>query len=90
MMTPMRTKLFGLIASVVLAASAMPAHAQAPADDETPKDARMEGFARDGTGGVASLALAPSGTAGTWFLSVGLGIMMFGIMCKNGKRTHLD
>ena len=90
MMTHMRTKLFGLVAAVVLAASAMPALAQAPADDETPKDARMEGFAREGGSGVGSLALAPSGAAGTWFLSVGLGVMMFGVMCKNGKRSHLD
>lgn len=91
MMTRMRTKCIGLLMSLVLAASAVPAHAQAPAEDETPKDARTEGFTREGgSAGVGSIALAPSGTAGTWFMCVGLAVLMFGVMCKNGKRTHLD
>jgi hypothetical protein len=88
MMRVMRTKLLSIVAAIVLAGPAMPAMAQS--DDETPKDARNEGFARDGGGPVSSIALAPSGTAGTWFMCVGLGVLLFGVMSKNSKRTHLD
>lgn len=88
MMQTMRTKLFSVVAALMLATSAMPAMAQS--DDETPRDARNEGFARDAGGTVSSLALAPSGTAGTWFFCVGLGVLLFGVMSKNSKRTHLD
>ena len=89
MMPPMRSKLLALMLPAVLALSAVPAHAQAT-DDEQTHDARLEGF-ENTNGTMGPLAInPPSGTAGTYFLSAILGVVCFGVMCKNGKRTHLD
>ena len=91
MMRPMRKTLIRLAAPVVLAIAAMPAVAQPGVPDEIPEhDARLEGFAKEGTGGPALLMLPQSGSAGSWFLTVLLGGLCFGVMCKSGKRTHLD
>lgn len=89
MMTAMRTMLLKFVLPCVLALSAMPTLAQAP-EEEVLHDARLSGY-QTANGGVGSLVInPPSGTAGTWFLTVGLGVLCFGVMCKNGKRTHLD
>ena len=56
--------------------------------DAVPPDARLEGFAHEGTG--ALLINPQSGTASTWVLTILFGVLCFGVLCKNGKRTHLD
>lgn len=90
MMTTMRPTLLKLLLPAVLAMSALPVQAaNGPPEEDEPFDARLAGFASEG--GVAPIVIKPaSGTAGTWFLTVGLGVLCFGVMCKNGNRTHMD
>lgn len=87
----MPRKLLAFVLPLVLAASALPAvAANGVTEEEDPRDARLEGYPTD-SGGVGPLVIKPaSGTAGTWFMTVALGALCFGVMCKNGKRTHLD
>lgn len=93
MMTDMRTKLLKLLLPCMLGAMALPAMAaNGVTEDEVLHDARMDGYSTpDGKGTSTTLQInPPSGSAGTWFLTVALGVVCFGAMCKNGKRTHLD
>ena len=92
MMRPMRKTLARLAALLILATASVPASAQQSVPDEIPPhDARLEGFAKDGVGPPSLLMVTPqSGSAGAWFLTVVLGGLVFGVMCKGGKRTHLD
>jgi hypothetical protein len=75
------------LVALVLAASGTAAQAQE--SDETPPDARLEGFTRP-AGAKGGLVLPASSNATTWLLSVILGGACLGVMCKNGKRSHLD
>lgn len=91
MMRTMRKTLARLAAMLVLATASLPASAQSSVPDEIPPhDARLEGYAKEG-GGPGLLMVTPqSSAAGSWFLTVLLGGLCFGVMCKGGKRTHLD
>lgn len=90
MMPSMRKTLAAAL--LTLATTAMPALAQQGVPEEIPPhDARLEGYAKEGNGPPALLMVTPqSGAAGSWFLTVLLGGLCFGVMCKGGKRTHLD
>lgn len=57
-------------------------------DDEHQPDARLYGY-KDGES-TKVIELKPTGTAGTWFILAGLGLLGLGVMFKSGKRTHLD
>ncbi|HEX8323781.1 MAG TPA: hypothetical protein VF595_07690 [Tepidisphaeraceae bacterium] len=87
----MRTTLLKFVLPCLLTAAALPASAaNGVADEEELNDGRLHGYTATG-GAVGVLKITPpAGTAGTTFLTVGLGILCIGVMCKNGKRTHLD
>ncbi|MGC4033016.1 MAG: hypothetical protein QM754_15025 [Tepidisphaeraceae bacterium] len=87
----MPRKLFAFVLPLVLAASALPAvAANGVTEDEEPRDARLEGYPTQNASVDALVIKERSGSAGTWFMTVALGALCFGVMCKNGKRTHLD
>jgi hypothetical protein len=82
MIQSMRQKLFAFAAAMALLAS-MPLSALA--DDQTPViDGRLQGY------GTQPVVLDAGGTALTYLLLVGLGVLCIGVMLKNAKRTHLD
>jgi hypothetical protein len=87
MMTFMRAAMRKYLLPAVLAIAgsglpAAPAWAASGSDREV-VDARLEGYTPDVT-------MQGTGTATIWFIAVGLGILCFGVMFKNAKRTHLD
>ena len=61
------------------------APALALADDDTARDARLEGYSLD-----VAMPQPGSGTGLTWLLFVGLMIVCVGVVFKNPRRTHLD
>ncbi len=75
-----------LVAVAVCSSGAM-------AQDEEPSDrpdARVEGYQVSDTQ-VGRIAIEnPNGTALTWFVLAGLGVLSLGVMFKSGRRTHLD
>lgn len=81
MMTFMKQQ---LLAWVLAAMVFLTAPGMAMAQDEEKPDARMEGYAEN-----VKLA-EPGSTALTWLLLVGLGVICFGVLFKDAKRTHLD
>jgi len=80
MMRTMQRRFFNVIAfaSAVL----VPLVAMA-ADDSKVYDGRLEGYPR-------SVTLELGGTALSWMLLVGLGILCLGALFKSAKRSHLD
>ena len=89
-----RTMLTAAAVPLVLAVSSATTLAASNDDDTPPPDARLEGYARNGPvaqGQSTALLINPqSGTAGTWFMIVIFSALCLGVMCKSGKRTHLD
>lgn len=57
-------------------------------DEEHKADGRLWGYI-DGEN-TKVIELKPAGSAGTWFILAGLGLLGLGVMFKSGKRTHLD
>lgn len=53
------------------------------ADDPEPYDARLLGYPQ-------SVQLESGSTALSWLLLVVLGLLVFGVLFKDAKRTHLD
>ena len=76
----MRKHLLSIIAAGVLFAAPSSAMAQ---DEEKTYDARLAGHADN-------VVLDTGGTALTYLLLAGLGVLCVGVMFKNSKRTHLD
>jgi len=89
MIQSMRKSLLTGLALFTLTSSAL---ARVDEDEGPPPDARTEGYKIEGKQGPpAPLLISPaSGTAGTWALTVILGVVCIGVMFKNGKRSHLD
>ena len=87
---PNAAKLIAAALPLMLAVSSTVVSAAPVEDpDAVPPDARLEGFVSDGQN--TALMISPqSGNAGTWFLAALFGVLCFGVLCKNGKRTHLD
>ena len=79
---PMRNR---FLAGLVVLATVALAPMSALADDSTPKDydGRLDGYTKNVT-------LDSSGTALTYFLFVGIGVIGLGVLFKNAKRSHLD
>ena len=73
------------MAGLVLLATVALAPMSARADDSAPKDydGRLDGYPKNVT-------LDSGGTALTYFLFVGLGVVGLGVLFKNPNRTHLD
>ena len=78
---PLRNK---FLAGLILLATVALAPMSALADDSTPKDydGRLDGYTKNVT--------LDGGTALTYFLFVGLGVVGVGVLFKNANRTHLD
>ena len=81
MIQVMRHQLATLLAAGVFTL-AVPCATMAQDEDKT-YDARLEGH-------DPSATLEKSGTALTYILLSGLGILCVGVMFRNAKRTHLD
>jgi hypothetical protein len=74
-----------ILAALIVLATVSLAPMSALADDSTPKDydGRLDGYAKNVT-------LDSGGTALTYFLFAGLGVVGLGVLFKNARRTHLD
>jgi hypothetical protein len=81
MMCNMRQRFALLVVLLTVALAPL----SAMADDSTPKsyDGRLDDYAQPVT-------LDSSGTALTYFLFVGLGVIAVGALFKNARRSHLD
>jgi hypothetical protein len=83
MMRCMKRRLLPLMIAL-LSLTAAPLSARAD-DTNAPKDydGRLDDFGREVT-------LDSGGTALSYFLFAGLGVIAIGVLFKNARRTHLD
>lgn len=78
---------------LALLAPATSAFARTEEIEREPIDARLEGYAESSTPGAnrpLNVTLDTGSTAVTWILTIVLGVLTFGGLFKDAKRTHLD
>lgn len=86
MMILMKRQLLALVlaAMVFLSAPGLALAQREQIDPDAKPNARLEGYAEN-----VKLS-QPGSTALTWILLIGLGVICFGVLFKDAKRTHLD
>lgn len=82
MVVPAKIRRFAALVSLLVVTVSAPSSALAD-EERKSYDARLEGH-------TDAVMLDSGGTALTWLLLAGLGVLCAGVMFKNAKRTHLD